>query len=148
MRPQWHLGFAAAGTLPYYLMTGSLSRTALFAAAAVAVDVDHVLDYVLWNERPLSYAGFMRKGALLRGRRMMFFLHGYEWLILAYAFSWWFGIPALPDIANGVLLHLAVDEVGNRLPSSRTRIHAPFYFFSYRLYKRFRIDKMCIVNKP
>lgn len=142
MRPVNHVMAAGICAIPYYVLTGSGASAALFAVAAVAIDIDHLVDYILWNKRPLSIAGFFEQGSLLRGRYLVFFLHSYEWMLVLYALSWLTDSPELFAITNGFFMHLLLDELGNRLPSVSTRINAPFYFIIYRIKMGFCIEKM------
>ncbi|MBI4689203.1 MAG: hypothetical protein HY754_02880 [Nitrospirae bacterium] len=142
MRPIDHVISAGIYVIPYYSLTNSLKYTALFAVAAVAMDIDHAIDYILWNKRPLSIARFFERGSLLKGSYLVFFLHGYEWMLLLYILSWWTNSPEIFAITNGFFMHLMIDEIGNRLPSAPNRINIPFYFFTYRLFRGFRVENM------
>jgi hypothetical protein len=135
----------AAGVcaLPYYALTDSVTAAALFAVAAVAIDVDHAVDYLLWNKSPLSLAGFFEPGSLLKADYLVFFLHSYEWVLALALLSWWTGSPEILAVTSGFGLHLLMDEAGNRLPAGPTRIKLPFYFIIYRVQMGFRIEKMC-----
>lgn len=142
MRPVNHVMAAGICAIPYYVLTGSGTSAALFAVAAVAIDIDHLVDYILWNRRPLSIAGFFERGSLLKGKYLIFFLHSYEWMLVLYILSWLIGSPELFAVTNGFFMHLLFDELSNRLPPVSARINAPFYFIIYRIMMGFRIEKM------
>ncbi|MHB8880757.1 MAG: hypothetical protein ACYC69_04495 [Thermodesulfovibrionales bacterium] len=147
MRPSYHLLSAGIAGYPYYGITGALDSAVCFATAAVMMDIDHVIDYILWNERPLSLRLFFKKGTLLKGSRMVFFLHGYECIALCYLISWWFNSRLFFAVSNGFMMHLVLDEIGNRLPSACVKLNTFFYFFVYRWIKGFRINKISRVRQ-
>ena len=137
MKPSAH---AAAGIV---LGAGALvvSRDAVVACAAAAahvlLDVDHAVEHLLQSPLPFSVSTFLATENALTWKRLVFFLHGYEWVLLLWAACWLAPQPVLIAIAAGASSHLLLDEIGNRRPWAPVDLAPPFYFFFYRLVQGF-----------
>lgn len=114
-----------------------------FVLAEVAVDIDHFWDHLLFSPRPIRLATFLQKGIQLTWSRMVYLLHSYELVLMVAWLAWFLKNDLLWGGAAGYATHMLIDEVGNRAPWETTRIHALFYFFSFRLRKGFLIQRMC-----
>jgi hypothetical protein len=123
---QDHLGTALplAGVL--YLASGDAAAAGAFAAAAVLIDVDHLVDY--WRETGLNrdWARFFGYFEAREPRHSYLPLHAWEWpAILAVGAA----VGAAPGWAwgwvGGMLAHLILDQRYNRL-------HPSAYFFAHR----------------
>lgn len=137
----------AAGCAPFYIATGSALMTAVFAAAGILIDLDHLIDFALWDERPLDPKRFLKDGVPRTWPRLVYLLHGYEWIALMAFICFKTHNPYILSFTLGWALHLAIDEFGNRLPSKRTRIFPLFYFFTYRLFFGFRRDRIAWIKE-
>lgn len=138
LRPVSHIIAAGAMAAPAYVITHSTEATAAFCAASVVMDVDHLMDYFIFGERPLTATAFFRPGAPEKWERLIFLLHSYEFIAVMAALSIYSSIPIMWPISAGFAVHLLMDEVGNRMPWKATRIRPFFYFFTFRLLKGFR----------
>ena len=149
MRPMTHLGFALLGAAPAYLLSGSAVFTACFALAEVGVDVDHLVDHVLFSRRPLRIWKLMEKNIVHTSwRKLVFFLHSHELLALGWLAAWQIGAPWALGLASGWLVHMVLDEIGNRSKKKDTIIPPWFYLLSFRMAKGFEIKQMCTYRRP
>jgi hypothetical protein len=136
MSPGGHLVTTAAACAVTAYATGSASLTAAVATGGFLIDVDHVIDYVLFDgQHDLRPHAFLRYYVEGHVRRTVLFLHSYELFALLGAFAWWTQAPLLSGYLIGALMHLALDIVfnGRLTPYSI----AAFYSFGYRLAHRF-----------
>ncbi len=147
MRPVHHVAVTAAAGAPVYLVTGSAQLTAIFAAASVLIDLDHLIDFVLWDKRPLDPRRFLKEGVPRTWTKLIYLLHGYEWIALMSLVSWKSANPHLWALTLGWMSHLLIDELGNRLPSKKTRIFPLFYFFTFRLFHGFKRDRIARIKE-
>jgi hypothetical protein len=147
LRPIYHAAAAGVSCIPLYLATHSPELAAGFAVTEIAVDTDHIIDYLMWGDRPLTLKSFFKKGIASTWTHLVFFLHSYEWMLLVVLFAWRARTPLTLGIAMGYVFHMAADEIGNRLPSVHKCIRKPFYFFTYRLLQGFRSDRISYPNK-
>ena len=116
--------------------TGSVPLTLGVAAGGFFIDVDHAVDYVLFDrQRDLRPAAFLRYYVEGRMRRVVLALHSYELLALLGAVAWWSGAVPLWGYLIGALMHLALDLSfnGESVPTSIVA----FYSFAYRAAHRF-----------
>ena len=83
MSPGGHLVTTAATCAVVYAGTGSPALTAGLAAGGFLIDVDHVVDYVLFErQRDLRPGSFLRYYVNGRAQRVVLVLHSYELLAL------------------------------------------------------------------
>jgi len=136
MSPGGHLittAIACAGTAA---LTDSWTATAAIAAGGFFIDIDHAVDYVLFERnRKLTPNAFLRHYVEGRVRRCVLALHSYELFAVLALIAWWTGSLGLTAYLRGATLHLALDLTfnGETTPNS---IFA-FYSFAYRLAHRF-----------
>lgn len=147
MRPAQHIALTAVASAPVYLATRSPQITAVFAAAGVLIDLDHLMDFVLWDKRPLDPKRFLKEGVPRTWPKLIYLLHGYEWIAMLAIISWKLANPYLWAITIGWIFHLSIDEIGNRMPANRTRIFPMFYFFTFRLLHGFKRDRIAFIKE-
>jgi hypothetical protein len=136
MSPGGHLVTTAAACAATAYTTGSGPLTAAVAAGGFFIDLDHALDYVVFDgQRDLRPAAFLRHYLEGRVRYAVLVLHSYELFAVLAAIAWWIHAPLLSAYLVGALMHLALDIVfnGRITPYSI----AAFYSFGYRLAHRF-----------
>ena len=107
------------------------------AAGGFLIDVDHAIDYVVFErQRDLRPGTFLRYYLEGKYRRAVLVLHSYELFGLLGLLAWHLGQPALWGYLLGGLMHLALDIVFNAefTPYSI----GSFYSFTYRLAHRFQ----------
>lgn len=136
MSPGGHLVTTAAVCAATQAMTGSWTLTTAIAAGGVLIDVDHAVDYVLF-ERPrrLTPGAFLRHYVEGRARRVVLVLHSYELFAALLVAGWWTQSGPLLGYLVGALMHLALDVVWNGRLTPRSI--AAFYSFTYRAAHRF-----------
>jgi hypothetical protein len=136
MSPGGHLITTAAACTVTALATGSATLTAAVAAGGFLIDVDHAIDYVLFDRQTdLRPGAFLRYYVEGRVQRAVLVLHSYELFAALGALAWWMQAPLLSAYLVGALIHLALDIVfnGRITPYSI----AAFYSFGYRAAHRF-----------
>jgi hypothetical protein len=134
--PGGHLVTTAAACAITAYVTGSVSITAAVAAGGFFIDVDHFVDYVLFDrQRDLRPRAFLDHYVAGRMRYAVLVLHSYELFALLLALAWWTQAPLLSGYLVGAVLHLGLDLAfnGRVTPYSITA----FYSFGYRLAHRF-----------
>lgn len=123
------LSLPAAGLI--YLAAGDAGAALSFAAVAVLIDLDHLVDY--WRETGFNrqVRVFLRYFDQRRPIHSYLPLHGWEWPLQCLAVAVAAGAPAwVWSGMAGWMAHLILDHRYNRL--------TPFaYFFLYRWSVRF-----------
>jgi hypothetical protein len=136
MSPGGHLVTTAVACAAAAALTGSAALTAGVALGGFAIDVDHAVDYVLFDrQRDLRPGAFLRYYVEGRARYLVLALHSYELFAVLAAVAWWSGSPWLAGYLAGGLMHLALDIAFNGQLAPRN-IWA-FYSFAHRARHRF-----------
>jgi hypothetical protein len=137
MSPGGHLvttvaACAAALALTRTLPAGdALALAGGIAAGGFFIDVDHAVDYVLFErQRDLRPGAFLRYYLEGRMRRVVLVLHSYELFAILAALAWWLESLPLTGYLLGALMHLALDIVFNGEQTPRSI--GAFYSFAYR----------------
>jgi hypothetical protein len=134
--PGGHLITTAVACALTQSITGAWPLTAGVAAGGFLIDVDHVVDYVVFERAGrLTPGAFLRHYVEGRTRRVVLVLHSYEIVALLGLMAWWTQADVLLGYLAGALMHLALDLVfnGRLTPRSITA----FYSFAYRASHRF-----------
>jgi hypothetical protein len=136
MSPGGHLvttAFACAGV---YGSTGSVALTLGLAAGGFLIDIDHFVDYVLFErQRNLSPAAFLRYYLDGKTRRVVLMLHSYELFALLALLAWAVNSQWLWGWVLGMALHLPLDVVFNGKFATGGLVH--FYSFIVRARRGF-----------
>jgi hypothetical protein len=133
---------AATGAL-----TGSWALAAGVAAGGFLIDVDHAVDYVLFDhQRDLRPNAFLRYYMEGRVRRTVLVLHSYELFVVLAALTWWLASPALVGYLMGAVMHLTLDLRFNGELTPRSIV--AFYSFGYRLAHRFDAQALLGFEEP
>jgi hypothetical protein len=114
----------------------TLTVVAGLFAGGFLIDVDHAVDYVLFEgQRDLRPSAFLRHYLEGRVRRVVLVLHSYEVFALLGVLAWYTDALLLWAYLAGALMHLGLDVVfnGELMPRSI----GAFYCFTYRLAHRF-----------
>ncbi|MBM4440666.1 MAG: hypothetical protein FJ027_09600 [Candidatus Rokubacteria bacterium] len=136
MSPGGHLVITTIACAATAAATGSAALTAAVAAGGFFIDVDHAIDYVLFDgQRDLRPQAFLRYFLEGRVQRAVLVLHSYELFALLGAVAWWAQSPLLLAYLFGALMHLGLDIAfnGRVTPYSISA----FYSFGYRMAHRF-----------
>lgn len=141
MSPGGHLVTTTAACAGVAALTGSWTLTAALAAGGFFIDVDHAVDYVVFDrQRRLSPDAFLRYFLEGRLQRAVLVLHSYELFALLGAVAWWTGAAWLWAYLWGALMHLALDLTFNGEVTPRSI--SAFYSFGYRLAHRFDAKRL------
>jgi hypothetical protein len=131
MSPGGHAATTVVASAATAFLSGSIPLATAVALGGFFIDVDHAVDYVLFNrQRDLRPAAFLRYYLDARPERVVLALHSWELFALLAAIAWWTGWPLLWGYLGGAAMHLLLDIAfnGELLP---TNIVA-FYSFAYR----------------
>lgn len=140
MSPGGHLVTTALACAAVYAGTESVALTAGLAAGGFLIDVDHAVDYVLFErQRDLRPGSFLRYYLDGKVQRVVLLLHSYELLVLLAAIAWLTNVEWLWGWVFGMLLHLPLDIVFNGKFASGGLVH--FYSFIVRARAGFRADR-------
>jgi hypothetical protein len=137
MSPGGHLVTTVAACVATAYATSSVPLTAAVATGGFLIDVDHAIDYVLFDRqldlRPHVFLRYFIEG---RVRLSVLMLHSYELFALLGVLAWWLASPLLAAYLVGAVMHLALDIVFN----GRVTPYSIFayYSFAYRLSHRFQ----------
>ena len=136
MSPGGHLLTTLAACAAAAVTTESWPLVAGVAAGGFCIDVDHAIDYVLFErQRDFRPAAFLRYYLEGRVRRTVLALHSYELFAVLIALALATAEPWLLGYVAGGLMHLTLDLAfnGEFMPGSVV----PFYSFAYRAAHRF-----------
>jgi hypothetical protein len=141
MSPGGHLVTTAAACAAVYGATGSPALTAGLAAGGFLIDVDHAVDYVLFErQRDLRLHAFLRYYLGGQVKRTVLLLHSYEVAALLALVAWASGWHWLWGYLLGMALHLPLDIVFNGKLVPRSLL--PFYSVVYRWRAGFRASAL------
>lgn len=114
----------------------ALGLAAGIAAGGFLIDVDHAIDYVVFDgQRDLRPGAFLRYFLGGRVKRVVLVLHSFELFALLGVLAVWLDTLPLWGYLMGALMHLALDIVFNAQYMSRSPILV--YSFAFRLAHRF-----------
>jgi hypothetical protein len=142
MMPGGHLAtsLALAGTA--YAATGSVETAAGCVLGGFLIDVDHYLDYLLFEKQwrrpsPLSFLSYYFKYS---PRRLVLPLHSAELMTVLLALILFHPWPLLVGYWFGAAMHLTFDILVNGEFALKRAIF--FYIFSYRAAHRFAASEL------
>ncbi len=142
MSPGGHLVTTAVACAAVQAATGSPALTVGVAAGGFLIDLDHVLDYVVFErQRDLRPAAFLRYYLAGRTRAVVLLLHSYEVLALLALTAWAWNLAWLWGYVLGAaVLHLPLDIVFNGKVAGRNMV--PFYSLAYRARAGFQTERL------
>ena len=139
MRPQRHIIASAFSGLALWVVGRNLPAGIILFLGGIMPDIDHVLEFIIHKGvRGITvkkvYDAFSPEHDPLF-EKLYLFLHSIElvillWIVLVFANNIY-----LTAFTAGYTLHLIMDIRGNDLSRN-------FYFFTWRMYKRFDINKL------
>ncbi|MBI4635594.1 MAG: hypothetical protein HY727_04520 [Candidatus Rokubacteria bacterium] len=137
MSPGGHLVTTAAACAAAAALSDSLPLAAGIAAGGFLIDVDHAVDYVLFDrQRDLRPSAFLRHYLEGRLTYAVLLLHSWELMALLVLTAWWTEAPAVWGYVAGALGHLLLDITFNAEMTPRSIV--AFYSFAYRAAHGFR----------
>jgi len=136
MSPGGHLVTTLAACAIGAASTQSWPMVAGIAAGGFLIDVDHAVDYVVFErQRDLRPSVFLRYYLHGEMKRVVLVLHSWELFALQAVVAWSTGWPWLQGWLVGGLMHLALDLLFNGRMTPHSIV--AFYSFTYRLAHRF-----------
>ena len=131
MSPGGHAATTLVASAATVYMSGSPSLATAVALGGFLIDIDHAVDYLLFNRQWDLHPGkFLRYYLEGRAKRVVLALHSWELFALLAAIAWWTGWLLLWGYLVGAAMHLFLDIVfnGKFLPKNIIA----FYSFTYR----------------
>jgi len=131
MSPGGHALTTLVASAATAYVTGSLPIAAAVALGGFFIDVDHAVDYVLFNgQRDLRPAVFLRYYLQALPQRVVLSLHSWELFLILAVVAWGTGCSLLWGYLGGAAMHLVLDILfnGALLPKNVLA----FYSFTYR----------------
>jgi hypothetical protein len=141
MSPGGHLLTTALATALSAGLTGSWSLSAGVAVGGFLIDVDHAIDYLVFEgQRDFRPSAFLRYYVTGQMQRTVLLLHSYELFAALLVIAWGTGWLPLWGYLLGGLLHLALDILFNGELTPRSIV--AFYSFGYRVAHRFSAEAL------
>lgn len=136
MRLKHHIAASVPLGLAVGWFTASPAAGFLSAVVSVLVDLDHLLDYLLWRRGWRGFDDFFTTSRHHQWPTGIFAAHCWELLpILALTLTLWLGTTWALAITAGWAWHLLFDQLHNKvLPL--------FYFFCFRASRGFQLANM------
>ena len=140
--PGGHLATAIALSGTAYATTGSLEAATGCFAGGFLIDVDHYLDYLVFEKQwrrpgPLSFLSYYFTFSL---RKAVLPLHSAELMAILFGVLLFHPWPFLVGYWVGAAMHMTFDVLVNGEYALRRAVW--FYFFAYRASKRFAVAEM------
>ena len=154
--PGGHLATALALSGTVYATTGSVEVAAGCFAGGFLIDVDHYLDYLVFEkqwQRP-SPLRFLEYYFNYSPQRLVLPLHSFELMALLFVTILLNPIPVVVGYWFGAAMHLTFDMLVNGEYALRRAVL--FYLFAYRASQRFAANRLAdrvvipadAVNRP
>src|SRR5213593_2606843 len=146
MMPGGHLATSIALSTVTYYTTGSAEAAAGSFAGGFLIDVDHYLDYIVFEKqwRRPDPVSFLRYYFTNRPRKVVLPLHSAEFMTVLFlvilAHPW----PLLVGYWVGALMHLIFDVLVNG--DNALKRPVLFYIFAYRASFRFAAEHLMDVK--
>ncbi len=142
MMPGGHLATAVALSGVAYATTGSVEAAAGCFAGGFLIDVDHYLDYLVFEKQwrrpsPLSFLSYY---FTYSPQRLVLPLHSVELMSVMLAVIIFHPWPLLAGYWVGAAMHMVFDVLINGEYALRRAVL--FYFFGYRASKKFAADQL------
>ena len=147
MMPGGHLATAIALSGVAYASTGSAEAAAGCFAGGFLIDVDHYLDYLIFEKQwsrpgPLSFLSYYFKRS---PKRLVLPLHSAELMTGLFAVLLFHPWPLLVGYWFGAAMHLTFDVLVNGEHVIKRALM--FYLFSYRAHHKFAAAEL-LAAKP
>jgi len=146
--PGGHLATSVALSGVAYASTGSIEAAAGCFAGGFLIDVDHYLDYLVFEKqwRRPGPVNFLRYYFTYSPKKLVLPLHSAELMALLLALIVAYPWPLLIGYWIGALMHLICDIVVNGDYAIKRAV--PFYFFAYRASHRFAAEELMDIVAP
>src|SRR5437867_4281912 len=142
MMPGGHLATSLALSSVTYYMTGSAEAAAGSFTGGFLIDVDHYLDYIVFEKqwRRPGPVSFLRYYFMNRPRKLVLPLHSAELMTVLFAVIAAHPWPLLVGYWVGAAMHLMFDVLVNG--EHQLKRAGLFYTFTYRAFMHFNAQEM------
>jgi hypothetical protein len=142
MMPGGHLATALTLSTTTYYATGSTEAAAGAFAGGFLIDVDHYLDYLVFEKqwRHPSPVSFLRYYFTYKPGKVVLPLHSAEFMTFLFLVILRHPLPLLVGYWVGALMHLTFDVLVNG--DNALKRPVLFYIFAYRAWYRFSADAL------
>jgi hypothetical protein len=124
---QHHIGLSLVVSFTIYAVFRSTSMAVASFVSGVLVDLDHIFDYLREYGFRINANHFFRVCHQTLFRRIVLFMHAWEWLVLLAAGAVWSrGGSVLTGVFIGLGQHLIADQFTNKIDKCG-------YFLLFRL---------------
>jgi hypothetical protein len=148
MMPGGHLATSVALGGAVYAVSGSVEAAAGCFAGGFLIDVDHYLDYLVFEKqwRRPSPLSFLRYYFSYCPVKLVLPLHSYELMTVLAVINLVYPIPFLVGYWFGAAMHLVFDVLVNGDHALKRPLL--FYFFAYRARQNFAARNLLDVVVP
>ncbi len=125
MKLPYHIAASTAISGIIYLMSNSLALSASSFITGIFIDLDHIFDVMREHGNTVTIKGFFRICHTAQFERIFLLCHGWEWLFLGTAITWYFNWNHwLVGALIGFTHHMVLDTIHN---SSNLRTYSLLY---------------------
>ena len=117
-----------------YAVTRSWQLAVSSFLSGVFIDIDHILDFLLFSDEKFSVKNLFSWCCSGRWKKITLLLHSYEIYFILIIIAYYFPSEILLGILFGAGLHMILDQARNPACENLSRW---FYFLSYRIYAGF-----------
>lgn len=130
-----HIAFTLIISLLLYAKSHNLIYVSVFVAGGVFVDLDHIIDHLLFfknrvGKNLFNLSHFLRFRCIASEKVYVLF-HSWELNFLIFLMGMFFQSPELLILCLSLTIHVAIDNV--------QRKNLLFYFLTYRMSKKFSV---------
>jgi len=141
MTVKTHITTSAIFAATIYYITSSLTASISAFLGGIFIDLDHLIDFLAFSGERFSIHTLFA-WCDEKWEKSIFIFHSYELHIIFALIIYRYPHPVLSGISSGMVLHLLLDQIGNRYMLKKYSIRPLFYFFTFRLLKGFQKDLM------
>lgn len=138
MTVRTHIVTSALLAAILYSASSSAIMSLTAALGGVFIDLDHMVDYLVFSGEKFSLRGMFSWCDDGRWEQIVLIFHSYELFALYALWVYFNPHPFFAGIFYGVGLHLILDQIGNRYLLKNLSLHPLFYFLTYRAWAGFR----------
>lgn len=124
-----------------YAGTGSETMAVSTVASGILIDLDHVLDFVVFSKMKFSIKNMFVWCDQCLWNKVTLLFHSWELMLLLSIAAISTQNPILLGIMIGAGFHLAADQVVN---PRKNPLHKYFYFLSFRIAKGFSREHILV----
>ncbi len=143
LKPTAHVYTSAVLAAALYAHSHSIPESTICFAGGILIDLDHVIDFVLFSGEKFSPGNFV-SWCENRWQRVTLLFHSYELLSLLFIIMVYLDSAVLRGILWGAGLHLLLDQLWNPKAYGLSPL---FYFIGFRIAAGFRREKMQVSQR-